>query len=132
MVVVSNDLGADGGSHLRTMVGKDMVDDVGDDVGDGDNGSNNAGNNGSKGDGRDAGRGGGRGLLAEDAVAAAAAVAATAPTAAAATAYCRGCLLFFVRIFVSGIFMMYGGNWQGHTSPHTLVTLEVYRRTFGW
>jgi hypothetical protein len=29
-------------------------------------------------------------------------------------------------------FFMCGGNWQGHTSPHTLITLEVCRRTFGW
>jgi hypothetical protein len=34
-------------------------------------------------------------------------------------------------IFVCGIFMC-GGYWQGHTSPHTLVMLEVCRRTFGW
>ncbi len=27
---------------------------------------------------------------------------------------------------------MCGGNWRGHTSPHTLVTLEVCRHTFGW
>ncbi len=29
-------------------------------------------------------------------------------------------------------FFMCGGNWQGHTSPHTLVMLEVCRHTFGW
>jgi hypothetical protein len=29
-------------------------------------------------------------------------------------------------------FFMCGGSWQGHTSPHTFVTLEVCRRTFGW
>jgi hypothetical protein len=44
----------------------------------------------------------------------------------------QGSLLFIVKIFLCGIFMMCGGNWQGHTSPHTLVTLEVCRRTFGW
>jgi hypothetical protein len=37
-----------------------------------------------------------------------------------------------VKIFLCGIFMMCGGNWQGHISPHTLVTLEVCRYTFGW
>ncbi len=45
-----------------------------------------------------AGRGGG--LLVEDAVAAVAA-AATVVTAAA---YCRGCLLFIVKIFLCGIY----------------------------
>jgi hypothetical protein len=29
-------------------------------------------------------------------------------------------------------FFMCGGNWQGHTAPHTLITLEVCRHTFGW
>jgi hypothetical protein len=106
-----------------------LGDDVGDDVGDGDDGGNNAGDNAGKGDGRDAGREGGGGLLAEDAVAAVAAAA----TAAATAAYCRGCMLFIVKIlFLCGIFMMCGGNGQGHTSPHTLVMLDVCRRTFGW
>jgi hypothetical protein len=50
----------------------------------------------------------------------------------AAAAYCRGCLLFIVKIFLCGIFMMWGGNRRGHTSPHTLVMLEVCRHTFGW
>jgi hypothetical protein len=77
----------------------------------------------AKGDGRDAGKEGG-GLLAEDAVvvAAVAAVAAAA-TAAAVAAYCWGCFHFIVKIFLCGIFVC-GGNWQGHTSPHTLVMLE--------
>jgi hypothetical protein len=44
----------------------------------------------------------------------------------------QGSLLFIVKIFLCGIFMMCGGNWQGHTSPHLLVTLEVCRCTFGW
>jgi hypothetical protein len=44
--------------------------------------------------------------LAEDAAAAAAA----AVTAAAAAAYCRGCMVFIVKIFLCGIFMMCGGN----------------------
>ncbi len=76
-----------------------------------------------------AGRGGG--LLAEDVVVAAAAAAAVAVTAAAAAVYCWGCFLFIVKIFLYGIFMC-GGNRQDHISPHTLVTLEVCRRTFGW
>ncbi len=39
----------------------------------------------------------------------------------------------------SGIFLLYdvkiflcGENWQDHTSSHTLIMLEVSRRTFGW
>jgi hypothetical protein len=45
----------------------------------------------------------------------------------------QGLLLLIVKIFLYGIFMimMCGGNRRGHTSPHTLVTLEVYRHTFG-
>jgi hypothetical protein len=104
-------------------------------------GGDNAGNNTRKGDGRDAMREGG-GLLAEDAVVAAAvaaaaalaatvAGAATAAAGAAAIAYCWGCFLFIVKIFLCGIFV-FGGNWQGHTSPHTLIMLEVYKRIFGW
>jgi hypothetical protein len=34
------------------------------------------------------------------------------------------------KIFLCGIFMC-GGNWQGHTSPHTLVTLKVCRHLLG-
>ncbi len=124
-----NDLGNDGGSQRRTTAGDNVGHDVGDDVGDRDNGGDDTiddvGNNAGKGDGRDASGEGGGGLLAEDAAAVAAA------TAAAAAAYCRGCLLFIVKIFLCGIFMC-EGNWQGHTSPHTLVMLEVCRRTFGW
>ncbi len=45
---------------------------------------------------------------------------------AALAAYCRGLLLYDVKIFVCR------GNWQGCTSSHTLITLEVSRRTFGW
>jgi hypothetical protein len=37
----------------------------------------------------------------------------------------QGSLIFIVKIFLCGIFMMCGGNWRGHTSPHTLVMLEV-------
>jgi hypothetical protein len=74
--------------------------------------------------GTPAGKGGG-GLLTEDAAAVAAVMTAEAAV------YCRGCLVVIVKIFWCGIFMC-GGNWQGHTSPHTLVTLEVCRRTFGW
>jgi hypothetical protein len=38
----------------------------------------------------------------------------------------QGLYVFIVKIiFLCGIFMMCAGNWQGHTSPHTLVTLEV-------
>jgi hypothetical protein len=81
-----------------------------------------------------AGRGGR--LLAENpVVAAAAALAGVAlaveVTAALAAAYCRGCLLFIGKIFLCGIFMC-GENWQGHTSPHNLIMLEVCRRTLGW
>ncbi len=105
-------------------VGNNVGDVVGDDVGNGADGGNNASNDTSKGDGGDDG---GEGLLAEDAAVAAAA----ATTAAAAAAYCWGCFLFIVKKFMYGTFMC-GGNWQGHTSPHTLITLEVCRRTFGW
>ncbi len=62
-------------------------------MGDGDNAGNVAINNAGKGDGRDT-NGEGGGLLAEEVVAAAAAA-----TAVAATAYCRGCLLFIVKMF---------------------------------
>jgi hypothetical protein len=72
----------------------------------------------------------GGGLLAEDAAAAVAAAAEAAAMTVAA--YCRGRLLFIVKIFLSGIFKMWGGNWQGHTSPHTLDMREVCRHTFGW
>jgi hypothetical protein len=111
------------------MAGNNVGDDVGnvDDRDDGsDNGGNDAGNDAGEWDGRDASGEGGGGLLAEDA-AAAAAVATVA-----AAAYCRGHCFFIVKIFLCDIFMMCGGNWRGHTSPHTLVTLEVCRRTFGW
>ncbi len=82
-----------------------MGDDVGNYVGNGDNGGDDVGNNAGKGDGRDACREGGVGLLAEDTTAAAAAAAAAASAvaataaAAAAAAYCRGRLLFIVKIF---------------------------------
>ncbi len=76
-----------------------------------------------------AGRGGG--VLVEDMVVVAAAAAAAAVTVAAAAAYCWGCFLFIVKIFLCGIFM-FGGNRQGHTSPHALIALEVCRRIFGW
>jgi hypothetical protein len=61
------------------------------------------------------------------AVAAAAVAAAAAATAAmaAAAAYCRGCLLFIVKIFLCGVFMLGRIGKAGHTSPHTLITLEV-------
>jgi hypothetical protein len=92
------------------MAGNNVGEDVGNDVHDGDNGGNDAGDNTGKGD-----EGGGVLLVEDTAVAA----------AAAAALYCRGRLLFIVKIFLCGIFMMCGGNLQGHTSPHTLVTLEV-------
>jgi hypothetical protein len=67
-------------------------------------------------DGGDAGREGlGGGLQAED-IAAAVGLAA----------YCRGLLLYDVKIF------LWEGNRQGHTSSHTLVMVEVSRHTFGW
>jgi hypothetical protein len=44
-----------------------------------------------------------------------------------------GVVAFYCEdIFLCGIFIMCGGNWRGDTSPHTLVTLEVCRCTFGW
>ncbi len=61
--------------------------------------------------------------MAAAAAAAAAPAAAVAVMAAAVAAYCTGCLLFFVKIFLCGIFMC-EGNWQGHSSPHNLVTLR--------
>ena len=113
---MSNDLGDNGGSQRQTTAGDNMGDDVSDDVGDGDDGGNDAGNDACKGDGGDAGGERGGGLLVED---------------AAAAAYCWGCFFFIVKMFLCGIFMC-EGNWQGHTSPHTLVTLEVCRHTFEW
>ncbi len=67
----------------------------------GDDGGNNAGNNAGKGDGREAGKKGG-GLLTEDAaaVAAVAGAAAAATAAAAVAAYCRGCLVIILKIFL--------------------------------
>ncbi len=98
---------------------------MGNDVGNGDDGSSIAGNDTGKGDGRDAGGEGG-GLLAEDAAAAAAAAVAAAAAAAtaatlmaAAAAYCRVCLLFIVKIFLCGMFMMVGGIGEV-TPPLTL------------
>ncbi len=67
---------------------------------------NSASNDTNKGDSRDA-SGEGGGLLVEDVAAEAAAAAAT--TEAAVAAYCRGCLLFIVKIFLCGIFVC-GGN----------------------
>ncbi len=97
-----------------------MGDDVGDDVGDGDDGGNNAGNNAGEGDGGDAGGegegapgggcGGGGG---------------SSGNGGGVSCILQGSLLFIVKIFLCGIFMIRGGNWQGHTSPHTLVMLEV-------
>ncbi len=130
MVGVSDDLGNDGGSRRQTMAGDDMGDDAGNDVGDGDDGGDNAGNNAGKGDGGDAGEEGGGGSWRR-------------------TRWRRrrqrqrqrwrrrlhiaGVVAFYCEdIFFCGIFIMCGGSWRGHTSPHTLVTLEVCRRTFGW
>jgi hypothetical protein len=107
------------------MAGNNVGDDVDNDVGNKDDGGDDATDNAGKGDDGDAGKEGG-GLLVEDA----AAVAAEAT--AVVVAYCRGCMLFIVKIFLCGIFMMCGGNRQGHTSPHTLVMLEVRGGTFGW
>ncbi len=110
-------------------------DDAGDDVGDGDIGGDDAGNNAGEGDGGDAGGEGGGGLLVEDA--AAAAVTAASGSGSSGNGGSGGCilqglLLFIVKIFLCGIFMVCGGNWQGHTSPQTLITLEVCRHMFGW
>ncbi len=44
----------------------------------------------------------------------------------------QGLFAFIVKIFLCSIFIIGGGNRQGHTSPHTLVMLEVCRQTFGW
>ncbi len=112
-------------------MGDNVGDNMGNDVGNRDDGGNNMGTDPSKGNGGDTGREAGGGLLVEDAVVAAAAAAAVAATAAAGAAYCWGCFLFIVKIYLCGIFMC-EGNWQGHASPHTLVTLEVCRHTFGW
>ncbi len=50
-----------------------------------------------------------------------------------------GCILqglfgcYSENIFMRYNFFMCGGNWQSHTPPHTLVTLEVCRRrTLEW
>ena len=47
-----------------------------------------------------------------------------------------GCILqglyafYCKKYYFVWYFMMCGGNWQGLTSPHTLVMLEVCRHTF--
>jgi hypothetical protein len=109
------------------MAGNNVGDDMGNDVGNGDDGDKDTGNNAGKGDGRDAGgegggapgggRGGGGGSSGDG---------------SGGSCILQGSLVFIVKIFLCGIFMMCRGNWQGHTSPHTLVMLEVCRRTFGW
>jgi hypothetical protein len=120
VVAVSNDLGDNSGSQWRTTAGNDMGDDVDDDVGDGDDGGKEAGNNSGKGDGGDAGgegggaSGGGHG-----------GGGGGSGNGGGGGCILQGSLLFIVKIFLCGIFMMCGGNWQGHTSPHTLVMLEV-------
>ncbi len=126
---MSDDLGDDGGSRRQTTAGNDIVDDVGNDVGNGDDGDDNTGNDAGKGDGGDAGRegggapgggcggGGGGGGGGGD--------------GGGGGCILQGSLLFIVKIFLCDIFIMCGGNWRGHTSPHTLVLLEVCRRTFG-
>jgi hypothetical protein len=110
------------------MAGDDVGDDAGDDVGDGDNGGDNTGNDAGKGDGGDAGREGGGGSWRR-----------TRQRQRRQRQRWRrrlhiaGDVAFYCEdIFLCGIFIMCGGNRQGHTSPHTLVTLEVCRRTFGW
>jgi hypothetical protein len=125
---VSNDLGNNSGSQWRTTAGDNVGDDVGNDVGNGDDGGDNAGNNAGEGDGKDAGGeggwgapGGGRG-------------SGGGGSGEGGSGGCilKGSFLFIVKIFLCGIFMMCGGNWGGHTSPHTLIMLEVCRHTFGW
>jgi hypothetical protein len=64
-----------------------------------------------------AGRQGG-GLLVENAAVAAAAAAVAAGTAAAAAAYCWGCFLFIVKIFLCGILCV--GGIGEVTPPLTL------------
>ncbi len=117
---MNNDLGNDGGGQRRTTAGDDMGDDVGNDVGDGDDGGDNASNNAGKGDGRDTvgegegapGRGHGSG-------------GSSSVDGGSGGCILQGSLLFIVKVFLCGIFMMCGGNWQGHTSSHTLVMLEA-------
>jgi hypothetical protein len=115
------------------MAGNNMGDDVGDDVGDGDDGGDDPVNNAGKGDGGDAGRegggapGGGRGGSGGGS-----GVGGSGVGGSSGGCILQGSLLFIVKIFLCGIVIMCGGNWQGHTSPHTLVTLEVCRHTFGW
>jgi hypothetical protein len=94
-------------------------DDVANDVGDGDDCGNNAGNNTGKGDWGGRRQGGGGGSWRR--------------TRQRRLLHIAGVVRFFIaKILLCGIFMMSGGNWQGHTSPHTLVTLEVCKHTFGW
>ncbi len=130
---MSNDLGNNGGSRWPITVGNNVGDDVGDDVGDGDDGGNNAGNNASEGDGGDAvregggapGRGHGGGGSGDG-------------SGSRGCGDCRGggCILLgLLSFYCEDIFVLYFYVWgelQFHTSPHTLVTLEVCRRTFGW
>jgi hypothetical protein len=106
-----------------------MGDDVGDDVGDGDDGGDYAGNYAGEGDGGNAGgEGGGAPGGGRDGGGG----GGGSGGGGGGGCILQGSLLFIVKIFLCGIFMVCGGNWLGHTSPHTLVTLEVCSRTFGW
>jgi hypothetical protein len=93
------------------MASDDVGDDVGDDGGDRDDGGNDAGDSAGEGDGRDAGGegggapGGGHGGGCGD--------------GGGGGCILQGLLLFIVKIFLCDFFMMCGGNWRGHTSPHT-------------
>jgi hypothetical protein len=119
--------GNDGGSLRWITAGNYVGDDVGNNVGSGDDGGNDGSNNAGKGEGGDAGRegggapGGGWGSSGGG-----------SGNSGGGSCIWQGSLLFIVKIFLCGIFMMCGGNWQGHTSPHTLIMIEVCRHTFGW
>ncbi len=97
---------------------------MGDNVGNGDDGCNKAG----KGDGGDDGGDGGGAPGGEDVAAVAAAAAAgAAAMAAAAAVYCRGHLLFIVKILLCGIFICVGGI--GKVTPP--LTLSSHLRYVG-
>ncbi len=131
-MAVSDDLGDNGGSRRRTTAGDDVGDDAGDDVGDGEDGGDDAGDNAGEGDGGDAGgdagREGGGGSWRRTRR------RQRRRRRRRRRLHIAGVIAFYCEdIFVWYFYHVWGGgNWQGHTSPHTLVTLEVCRRTFGW
>ncbi len=108
--------------------GNNVGDDLVDDVGNRDNGGDDAGNNASKGDGRDVGKEGG------GAPGKGRSGGSGSSSGGGDNCGGGGCILLesfpFYCEDIFGWYFYVWGNWQGHTSPHTLVTLEICRRFF--